>query len=92
MNDLLAHDKKAIRKEVAWSISNITAGPEHQIQACFDSGVIDKLLHMMQFDDMEIRKEACWAVSNCTACATPFQISLLVEKGCFKAIGCMMGG
>jgi len=31
MNELLNHQKKAIRKEVAWSISNITAGPEHQI-------------------------------------------------------------
>ena len=31
MNDLLSHPKKAIRKEVAWSISNITAGPQTQI-------------------------------------------------------------
>ena len=29
MNDLLTHQKKAIRKEVAWSVSNITAGPIH---------------------------------------------------------------
>ena len=28
MKDLLGHTKKAIRKEVAWSISNVTAGPE----------------------------------------------------------------
>ena len=89
MNDLLAHDKKAIRKEVAWSISNVTAGPDHQIQACLDSGVIDKLISIMQVDDLEIRKEACWAVSNCTACASPQQIAVLVQKGCFKAIGSM---
>jgi len=31
MSDLLSHPKKAIRKEVAWSISNVTAGPEEQI-------------------------------------------------------------
>jgi hypothetical protein len=47
MNELLVHPKKAIRKEVAWSISNITAGPEQQIQAVIDSGVVDQLIHMM---------------------------------------------
>ena len=90
MNELLSHTKKAIRKEVAWSISNVTAGPEQHIQAVMDSGVIDRLIHMMQHDDWEIRKEACWAVSNCTACASPQQILVLVQKGIMKAMGVMM--
>ena len=92
MNELLSHQKKALRKEVAWCISNITAGPEHQIQAVIDSGVIDQLIHMMQNDDWEIRKEACWAVSNCTASANPHQILALVQKQSLKAIGAMMTG
>jgi hypothetical protein len=33
-------------------------------------GIIDKLIHLLIFDDQEIKKEAVWAVSNCTAGAS----------------------
>jgi importin subunit alpha-6/7 len=31
LNELIQHSNKMIRKEVCWVLSNITAGPDHQI-------------------------------------------------------------
>lgn len=44
---LLDHPKKAIRKEICWSISNVTAGNPTQIQHCIDIGLIDKVIGLM---------------------------------------------
>lgn len=64
------HKKKTVRKEVCWSLSNITAGTPDQIQLCLDLGIIDKLINILINDDIEIKKEAVWAVSNTTAGAS----------------------
>ena len=69
LNDLIYNKKKTIRKEVCWSLSNITAGSSSQIQQCIDMGIVDKLIQILLNDDQEIKKEAVWAVSNCTASA-----------------------
>lgn len=71
MNNIIYHKKKTVRKEVCWTLSNITAGSEQQIQSCIDLGIIDKLIYLLIHDDIEIKKEAVWAVSNCTASANP---------------------
>ena len=63
------HNRKAVRKEVCWSISNVTAGNAQQIQLCLDIGLIDKLIHLLMHDDTDIKKEAVWALSNCTSYA-----------------------
>lgn len=67
LNRLVQHPKKAVRKEVVWSISNITAGHVKQIELCISSGLFDKIVHLMLHDEPDIRKEAIWAVSNATA-------------------------
>ena len=66
---LINHPKKAVRKEVCWSVSNITAGNHEQISQVLDCGLIDKLIVVLQHDDPDIRKEAVWAISNTTAYA-----------------------
>lgn len=70
MNNIMYHKKKTVRKEVCWSLSNITAGTPDQIQLCLDLGIIDKLINILINDDIEIKKEAVWAVSNTTAGAS----------------------
>ncbi len=70
---MIFHSKKTVRKEVCWSLSNITAGSSDQIQQCLDIGIIDKLIQILLLDDNEIKKEAVWAVSNCTASANFMQ-------------------
>lgn len=54
---------------------------------CIDIGVIDKLVAILQHDDMAVKNEAVWALSNCTASANPAQFNTLVEKGLIKALG-----
>ena len=80
---LLDHPKKAIRKEICWSISNVTAGNSDQIQHCLDIGLIDKIISIMASASLDLRSEAVWCLSNSTAQATPEQIKALVEKGIF---------
>lgn len=39
-----------------------------------DSGVIDKLIYMMQVDESsEVRQEGVWALANMTLNALPYQ-------------------
>lgn len=35
-----------------------------------DSGLIDRIIHQMQFDDKDIKKEACFALANTTCFAS----------------------
>ena len=41
---LLAHTKASIQKEACWTISNVTAGNQNQIQAVIDSGLVPLVL------------------------------------------------
>ena len=75
-----------MRKEVCWTLSNITAGNPEQIQQCLDLGIIDKLINLLIHDDIDIKKEAVWGVSNCTSSAMPHQIGTLVDKGIVRAL------
>ena len=59
-----------MRKESCWVLSNITAGTHEQLQLCIDQGVIDKLVQILQFDDITVKAEAIWALSNTTASAS----------------------
>jgi hypothetical protein len=68
---LITHNKKAVRKEVCWSVSNITAGTTQQIQLSIETGIIEKLILILTGDDLEVRKEAVWALSNTTQNASP---------------------
>ena len=52
---LLDHPKKAIRKEICWSISNVTAGNAEQIQRCINIGLIDKIINLMETQPMDIK-------------------------------------
>ena len=63
---MITHNKKAVRKEVCWSVSNITAGTTQQIQLSIETGIIEKLILILTGDDVEVRKEAVWALSNTT--------------------------
>ena len=78
---LLDHTKKAVKKEICWSISNVTAGNSQQIQKCIDIGLMDKIIGMMSDASLDIKSEAVWCLSNSTANATPEQIKSLVQKG-----------
>ena len=43
MYETLHHVKRSIRKESSWVLSNLTAGTNDQLQACIDTGIIERL-------------------------------------------------
>jgi hypothetical protein len=87
MSKLIEHPKKPVRKEVVWSISNITAGSSNQIALCIQSGLFDKLVFLMIHDDPAIKKEAIWAISNATAGGDDAVMDELVRRDIIKALG-----
>jgi importin subunit alpha-6/7 len=71
---LLTTAKKGIRKEVCWTISNITAGTPHQIKAVIDADLIGPLILQLSEADFDIKKEAAWAIANATSSGTADQV------------------
>ena len=51
---LLKHNKSNIIKEAAWTISNITAGNQEQIQAVIDAGLIPHLRDVLSHVSISI--------------------------------------
>eukprot|EP00455_Lapot_gusevi_P007749 TRINITY_DN1330_c0_g1_i9.p1 TRINITY_DN1330_c0_g1~~TRINITY_DN1330_c0_g1_i9.p1 ORF type:complete len:210 (-),score=52.11 TRINITY_DN1330_c0_g1_i9:375-1004(-) len=86
LSHLLSHQKRGIRKEACWTISNITAGTPDQIQAVINHQLIPPLIHLLRKGEFDVKKEAAWAISNATSGATPDQIDYLVEAGCIPPL------
>ena len=78
--------KKAIKKEVCWTISNITAGPVHQIEAVIEASIFESLINHLIYSDFDVKKEAAWAIANATSSGSFEQIRYLVSKGCIKPL------
>merc|ERR1712127_307928 len=81
---LLQHPKMNIVKESAWTISNITAGNQGQIQVVIDAGVLQPLIDILVKGDFKAQKEAAWAVTNLTSGGSVQQIVLLCGEGVLK--------
>ncbi|KAL9239051.1 hypothetical protein vseg_013406 [Gypsophila vaccaria] len=83
---LTQNNKKSIKKEACWTVSNITAGTKDQIQAVISAGIIGPLVHLLQNGEFDIKKEAAWAISNATSGGTHDQIKVLVTEGCINPL------
>lgn len=44
---LLSHKKANVQKEAAWTLSNITAGKDSQIQEVINAGLVPHLIHLL---------------------------------------------
>ena len=78
--------KESIRKEAAWTVSNITAGSRTQIQAVIDANSFPVLIHVLAKGEFKTRKEAAWAISNVSSGGSPSQIEYLVNLGCIPPL------
>ena len=62
---LMSHPKKNVRKEAMWTLSNITAGTESQVESVIQyPGMIEKITEILETADYDVQKEAVWTVSN----------------------------
>jgi hypothetical protein len=75
---LLQSQKKGIKKEACWAVSNITAGTRTQVQSIIDADIMYELVDVLENADFDVRKEAAHAVSNATSLRQPDQIRSLV--------------
>lgn len=81
LSDLHVDPSQSTQKEACWTLSNITAGSQAQIQAVIDSGCIGDLVLILEAGKFDARKEAAWALSNATSGGTPQQVQFLIQEG-----------
>jgi importin subunit alpha-6/7 len=74
-----------IRREVYWTISNITAGTDRQIQTIIDAGLIPILMKAAESEADKLSRETILAVSN-VCYGTPEQIHYFVRNGCLRTM------
>jgi hypothetical protein len=51
---IIKHEKKVIRKEVYWVISNFTAGTVQQLEAVINSGILAHMIQTILAEDYEV--------------------------------------
>ena len=83
---MLSSCKLSIRKEASWTIYNITAGNNDQIQQVIEQGLIPSLVELLAHASFDVKKEAAWAISNATSGGTPEQIMYLVSQQCIQPL------
>lgn len=82
---MLSHEKKTIRKEACWSLSNITSeNPQNINIICKTPIFIKQLLTLIATDTDEIIKEAAWVIFNCTKYGEYCDIFKIVEWGALE--------
>jgi len=83
---LLYHESSNIRKEACWTISNITAGNNFQIQQVIDHNVIPCLVAILSNDEFDVRKEAAWAIGNALSGGTAEQVCSMAPLVLYKTM------
>nr|BAN65162.1 armadillo/beta-catenin-like repeat domain containing protein [Babesia bovis] len=83
---LLYSDKKTIKKEACWTLSNIAAGTRDQVEAFLQSDTVEKLLEMMTCNDFDIKREASWAICNAASGGDSKQAENMASRGCLRYI------
>ena len=86
-NDVNMVTDGIILKQICWVISNITAGPEEQIDSVIKSNIFPSLINLLKriTTPVEIRKEAAWAIANAISGGNNKQIEYLVKNGVIPA-------
>jgi importin subunit alpha-1 len=80
--------KKLVRKEALWAISNISADSQSMLQAVIDSGLMGLICDTIKEGvvDSEIRKEASWTICNAATVGSRNQIYTLVLKERYRIL------
>ena len=60
----LYNPSKAVKKDALWTISNIGAGTESQIQMLFTSGLLQEALPFLADTDYDLLKDTIYIFAN----------------------------
>ena len=92
LRKLINHSNREIQKEACWTLSNIAAGTQPQIQCVLESGAVEPLVKSpARPRAIAMKIEACWVLLNATSCGSNSQIQYLVEKGCVQVLCDLLG-
>lgn len=92
----MTHQKKAIKREACWVLSNITAGPAPQIDVIMSNqDYVSIIMTIVRTElpevilifllnylfKIQVQREAAWILSNATKHSNPPQIARMIEFG-----------
>ena len=83
---LLNSEKREIKKETCWMLSNLTAGSPQQIDAVCASGLVQHLVRVVETEEFDIRKEAAYALCNACIGSSAETLSGLVSLQVLPAL------
>ena len=63
-------------QEAVWTLSNITAGNQGQVQMVIETNLIPPLILILSHGNFKTQKEAAWAISNLTVGGSAQQVIL----------------
>ena len=88
LKSLMLSNKKAIRKETLWTISNICADSQTLIQAVIDAGIMARLCELVKSGncDMDVKKEGIWCICNSVTVGSKAQIDSMVVDSRFDIL------
>ncbi|KAA0173849.1 hypothetical protein FNF27_04606 [Cafeteria roenbergensis] len=89
---LVGHPNREIEKEACWTLSNIAAGTDTQIQSVIDSQRLPALadVALSAASDPGVRTEASWVILNATSCGSDAQVAPLVHAGAVRVLACLL--
>jgi importin subunit alpha-1 len=60
---LLSHQTSNVRRETCWTLSNVFAGPVHQLRQCLEAGLMDSIIQCCS-DIPVVCEQANWCIVN----------------------------
>lgn len=76
----------ALKKDILWALSNITAGTFMHIDAFVNSEVCDKVILHMKDPSWKVRREAIYCISNCLSINLSNYSNKFVAKGVLQIL------
>jgi len=78
----LSHSKKILRREAAWTISNIAAGSPQNLEYLLPACYLDQIFKSSLYEPvLEVRREVTWVLGNAMQTADDRQLKILFDRG-----------